>query len=100
MTDPMTTDASAFVQGKVVPVTYCVGPKDDSMITATQHLEASPKPSYGPLKASERYLDDEDWSEVRKLTYILDTTLNLSALDTLEALETLRTHLRKKYYGG
>jgi hypothetical protein len=70
------------------------------MITATQHLEASPKPSYGPLKASERYLDDEDWSEVRKLTYILDTTLNLPAIDTLEALETLRTHLRRKYYAG
>jgi hypothetical protein len=72
----------------------------DPMITATQHLEASPKPSYGPLKASERYLDDEDWAEVRKLTYILDTTLNLTALDTWEALKTLLFHLRKKYYAG
>jgi hypothetical protein len=81
---------------ELVPIIPGVAP----MITATQHLEASPKPSYGPLKASERYLDDEDWSEVRKLTYLLDTTLNLPAIDTLEALEALRTHLRRKYYGG
>lgn len=79
----------------------------DPMITATQHLEASPKPSYGPHKASERYLDDEDRDKLESIfdvaldpdgTY--ETRYHIPVETTLQALETLRTHLRKKYYAG
>jgi hypothetical protein len=73
----------------------------DPMITATQHLEASPKPSYGPHKASERYLDDEDADLAIQTLARLDKRLTETKIDDfLFVLETLRTHLRKKYYGG
>lgn len=72
------------------------------MITATQHLEASPKPSYGPHKASERYLDDEDREKAGvTLDFVSNAMVgNYDVGQLLQALETLRTHLRKKYYGG
>lgn len=72
------------------------------MITATQHLEASPKPSYGPHKANERYLDAEDCSKSARLYVLLgyENPTETPVSELLQALETLRTHLRKKYYAG
>ena len=77
----------------------------DPMITATQHLEASPKPSYGPHKANERYLDWEDEAALNECLQsfgIAFVGINGDPLvsDVLQALETLRTHLRRKYYAG
>jgi hypothetical protein len=73
------------------------------MITATQHLEASPKPSHGPHKASERYLDGEDVNEADHLLTMLQFVFaegGTQVNELLQALEALRTHLRKKYYAG
>jgi hypothetical protein len=70
------------------------------MITATQHLEASPKPSYGPHKAEMRYLDDADDEVVAEFLAMLEVPPPPTIADVLQALETLRTHLRKKYYAG
>lgn len=74
----------------------------DPMITAANTLEVSPKPSYGPHKVSERYLDAEDCSESRKLEALMiyENPTEITVTEFLEALETLRTHLRKKYYAG
>ena len=77
----------------------------DPMITAANTLEASPKPSYGPHKASERYLDAEDEAALGEMFHSLGgvvATFNADppVADVLQALETLRTHLRKKYYAG
>ena len=71
----------------------------DPMITAANTLEASPKPSYGPYKATERYLDTEDVFYLAKVRILLGYE-NPTVTEMLEALETLRTHLRKKYYAG
>lgn len=74
----------------------------DPMITATQHLEATPKPSYGPHKASERYLDWEDKNAFAKVSELATDCVerDVAVSELLQALETLRTHLRKKYYAG
>lgn len=81
----------------------------DPMITAANTLEASPKPSYGPHKANERYLDGDDRAAMESMIDVnYRATLhahapeqpNVTIAETLQALETLRTHLRRKYYGG
>lgn len=74
----------------------------DPMITAAQHLEASPKPSYVPHKANERYLDDEDDEHAGVCLNVVSNSMvgNYDVGQLLQALETLRTHLRKKYYAG
>lgn len=75
----------------------------DPMITAANTLEASPKPSYGPHKASERYLDAEDETALNECLEsfgVASFNGDLKIESVLEALETLRTHLRKKYYAG
>ena len=87
------------------PCDACIEASFDPMITATQHLEASPKPSYGPHKASERYLDAEDEGALNECLESFGVAYvgfngDPKIESVLQALETLRTHLRKKYYAG
>lgn len=80
----------------------------EAMRASTERAEAAEKPSYGPYKATEQYLDDEDRDEIGLLKMVLAkdryrTSMldkGPTVLELLEALEALRTHLRKKYYAG
>lgn len=74
----------------------------EAMRTSTERAEAAEKPSYGPHKATEQHLDDEDRDEIGLLKMVLAkdryrTSMldkGPTVLELLEALETLRTHLR------
>jgi hypothetical protein len=53
-------------------------------------------------KMTERYLDWEDKNAFANLSELATDCVerDVTVLELLEALETLRTHLRRKYYGG
>jgi hypothetical protein len=51
-------------------------------------------------KGTEQYLDAEDRNQMTALLGLMFDAKPITVLELLKAVEDLRTHLRRKYFGG